>query len=170
MKNKKLRIGILYSVIFILLVELDLFTKRIAVLSFSNKPMVLIDKVLEFTYLENKGAAFSLLNNAQWFFILITAIFIVAAIWFFIKIPVDKSYRILRILLLFIAAGAAGNFIDRLTLGYVRDFIYVSIINFPVFNVADIYITVAVFILFVYIIFTKEDFSFLKSERKKDID
>ena len=69
----------------------------------------------------------------------------------------------LRLVLVFLSAGAAGNLIDRVSLHYVRDFIYFSLIDFPVFNVADIYVTCSVFVLAYLIVFhyREEDLSFL---------
>ena len=70
-----------------------------------------------------------------------------------LKAPNKKRYIPLHLLLIVIAAGAVGNMIDRLRLNYVVDFIYFSLINFPVFNVADIYVTAATFLLFFLILF-----------------
>ena len=83
--------------------------------------------------------------------------------------PVNKKLQSLRIILIFISAGAAGNLIDRFFLGYVRDFIYFSLIDFPVFNVADIYVTCAVALLIILILFyyKEEDFSFLQKSGKR---
>ena len=72
-----------------------------------------------------------------------------------IKIPFEKKYTKLQTALVFIAAGAIGNFIDRVSYNYVVDFLYFKLIDFPIFNVADIYVTVfaiylAVLLLFVY--------------------
>ena len=69
--------------------------------------------------------------------------------------------QIEHILLTFISAGAVGNLIDRIQLGYVRDFIYFSIIDFPVFNVADIYVTVSTALLVILVLFyyREEDFN-----------
>ena len=165
--KKKASQCILYTIILLVLVEFDQITKRLAALKLT-KPVVLIDNVLELQYLENKGAAFSLLNNSRIFFLIITAIFFVAAVWFFIRLPETRRYLPLRILTLLIAAGAVGNFIDRLVLSYVRDFIYFSLINFPVFNVADIYITVSgiLFVIFILFVYKDQDFYFLKNPKE----
>ena len=67
-----------------------------------------------------------------------------------------------------LAAGAIGNFIDRVRFGYVRDFIYFKIINFPVFNVADCYVTVSVIIFIILILFVyknEDDFAFLSLKK-----
>lgn len=146
------------------LLILDLETKAAAVSALAGKgPIILIDGVLEFLYVQNTGAAFSLLENAQWLFILI-AIAAVAVITFFLaRLPKTKHFLPIHVLLTLISAGAVGNLIDRIRLGYVRDFIYFSLIDFPVFNVADIYVTVstAILVLLVLFYYKEEDFSFL---------
>ena len=81
-------------------------------------------------------------------------------------VPSDKKYLPLRIVLIAISAGAAGNLVDRVMLHYVRDFIYFSLIDFPVFNVADIYVTCSVFVLVYLILFyyKEEDLNFFSSK------
>ncbi|MDO5591537.1 MAG: signal peptidase II, partial [Bacillota bacterium] len=123
-------------------------------------PIILVNGVLELLYVQNTGAAFSLLENAQWLFILIAVAAVLLISVFLIRLPKTKRYQPLHILLTFISAGAVGNLIDRIQLGYVRDFIYFSIIDFPVFNVADIYVTVSTALLVILVLFyyREEDF------------
>ena len=92
----------------------------------------------------------------------ISAIAVIALIIAYIRIPGDRKYLPLRLIVIFLCAGAAGNLIDRVTLHYVRDFIYFSLLDFPVFNVADIYVTVSVFLLIILILFyyKEEDLQF----------
>lgn len=166
LNNKRTAAGIL---LFAVLVILDQLTKTAAVNALKGKaPAVLIKGVLELYYLENTGAAFSLLRNAQWLFIIIASAAIIAIGVLLLKMPANKKLQPLRIILILIGAGAAGNLIDRFFLGYVRDFIYFSLINFPVFNVADIYVTSAVALLIILILFyyKEEDFSFLQKSGK----
>jgi signal peptidase II len=94
-------------------------------------------------------------------FISLIALILLIVLYF--RVPAHKKYLPLRIVLIFIAAGAAGNLIDRVLLHYVRDFIYFSLIDFPVFNVADIYVTCSVFVLAYLIMFyyKEEDLEFL---------
>lgn len=143
----------------ILLAALDQFTKALAVIHLKGQaPVVLIPGVLELQYLENTGMAFSLLQNAQIFFYIVTGILIVLIAWVWLRIPAgEKRYAPLRVIAVFLEAGALGNLIDRVTLHYVRDFIYISLINFPVFNVADMYVTVSVFFLIVLLLFKYKD-------------
>ncbi len=149
--------------VWILLVALDLWSKSAAEIRLQNGRIPVIPGVLEFYYLQNTGAAFSLLENAQWLFILIAGIVVLLIGWFLTRVPRSRRYLPLTSSLILISAGAAGNLIDRVRLGYVRDFIYFSLINFPVFNVADIYVTVSTVLLVLLILFyyKEEDFSFL---------
>ncbi|MBQ9642579.1 MAG: signal peptidase II [Lachnospiraceae bacterium] len=145
-----------------ILILLDQITKIQAVRFLKDRPAVpLIRGVLELYYLENTGAAFSMLQNARWFFIIIAIAACAAMILFLSKIPRTVRMMPLHLCLIFILSGAVGNLIDRLILGVVRDFIYFSLINFPVFNVADIYVTCATFVLVFLILFRyrEEDFS-----------
>ena len=138
----------------IFLVILDQFTKYLAVVHLKNQnPVVLISGVLELRYLENTGAAFSMLQNQQWFFYLITAVFLVVAVWAVRKILKTGKYMPLLICITVHCAGAVGNLIDRMVHRYVVDFIYFSLINFPIFNVADIYVTLGVIVLICFVLF-----------------
>lgn len=159
------------SIIFIIcLTSIDQITKWAAAKNLAGEPFVLIPGVLELRYLENTGAAFGILQNSQWFFILLTAVFLFIAGLFYFKIPAEKKYRALRLVVLFITSGALGNFIDRIMIGHVRDFIYFSLIDFPIFNVADIYITLSAAAAFILVIFIYKgsDFDFLKSPDNKE--
>ena len=148
------------------LIAIDLFTKKIAVnVLASGRRIPLIDGVLEFTFVRNSGAAFGILQNALPFFVVITLAALAMICIFLLRIPPKRRYLPLRLCLCMIAAGALGNFIDRLTLSYVRDFIYFSLIDFPVFNVADIYITcatTAIVLLALFFYREEDDFAFLK--------
>jgi signal peptidase II len=154
-------------VLFAVLVGLDLMTKLWAQNTLPEKPIVLIQGVFELRYLENRGAAFGLLQNQRTFFIILTVIFLAAMVYVYMRIPSDKKFLPLRLLVITVSAGAFGNFYDRLKLTYVRDFLYFSLIDFPIFNVADIYVTcsaVAFFILVVFV-YKEDDLAFM--EKKK---
>lgn len=145
----------------LLLVFLDQYTKVLAVQALKGKPPIeLLPGVLELYYLENTGAAFSLFRNAQWFFILVAAAAIVAIVALLHRIPATRRFAPLHVLLVLIASGACGNLIDRLRFSYVRDFIYFSLIDFPVFNVADIYVTVSTILLVLLVVFRYKDKDF----------
>ena len=147
-----------------LLTAIDLLTKIWAASALADGPFVLIRGVFEFRYLENHGAAFGILQNARVFFIILTILFLLAMGYVFVRIPADRRMLPIRLLIPVVSAGALGNFIDRLAFGYVRDFFYFSLINFPIFNVADIYVTVSAAVFFILIAFhyNDEDFDFLK--------
>lgn len=153
----------------IVLVLLDQGTKILAASNLKDHSLVLIPGVLQLTYLENRGAAFSMLEGQQGFFYVITIVIVAAVLWFYAKLPTDRKYRKLRVTLAFLTAGALGNFIDRIALHYVRDFIYFVLINFPIFNVADIYVTGSAIALVVFMLFAykDDDFAFLKKNKSK---
>ena len=153
--------------LFTVLVGLDLMTKLWARKTLPEKPIILIQGVFELRYLENRGAAFGLMQNQRTFFIILTVIFLAAMIYAYVRIPSDRKYLPLRLLVIIVSAGAFGNFYDRLTLTYVRDFLYFSLIDFPIFNVADIYVTCSAVAFFVLVVFVykEDDLAFL--EKKK---
>lgn len=154
------------------LVGIDLWTKVLAATHLKgNDAFVLIPGVLELDYLENPGAAFGILSGQQWFFYIITIVMLLVILAVYFKMPAQKKYLSLRIILVFIVAGAVGNFIDRVAFQYVRDFIYFSLIDFPKFNVADSYITVGCILLFIMVIFVykDEDFAFLSRKKKQEL-
>ena len=150
------------------LIGLDQWTKHLAVLFLKGKdPVILIPGVLQLQYLENRGAAFGLLQNKQWIFWILTAAFLVVAVIFYIKIPKTKRYVPLITTAVVLVAGAVGNFIDRLANQYVVDFVYFSLIDFPIFNTADIYVTLSVIVLLILIFFyyKEEDFKFIMKKK-----
>lgn len=167
---KKIYYIILDFLMLILFVVADQITKYYAVIKLKNQPAYnLIDGILEFNYLENKGAAFGMLQNQKVFFVFVALIFIGVIAFVIVRIPLNKKYRSLHLLLVMISAGAIGNLIDRLRYDYVVDFIYLVFINFPIFNVADILVTVSTIILIIQILFVykENDFNFLSFNPKK---
>ncbi len=148
----------------IVLVAIDQITKIFAVANLKDADaFVLIDNVLEFYYLENTGAAFSLLEGGRIFFLIITVLIVGLCCFFYIKLAYSSAeYKFfgMRIALVLLISGAIGNFIDRIRHGYVVDFIYFKPINFPVFNVADIYVSLAAVLLCVLVIFVYKDADF----------
>lgn len=140
-----------------ILIFFDQLTKDYARKTFINGPLVLINNVLEFTYHENRGAAFGILQNMQLFFYIITIVILILIFIFIKKISLNKKNTPLYICIILIFSGANGNFIDRITNKYVVDFIYFKLIDFPVFNLADSYITIACFLFFFLTIFVYKD-------------
>lgn len=144
----------------------DQYTKFLAISHLKGQePFVLIEKVLEFSYLENTGAAFSSFEGRQAFLIILTSLVIFILIWKYMTLPDARRFLPIRLCLLLILSGAGGNLLDRMTKNYVVDFIYFVPINFPKFNVADIYITCGVALLAILLFFysTEEEFDQLFS-------
>ena len=184
---KKIPRFILFICAAVILVGFDQWTKHLA----SNylkggREISLIHNVLSLLYVENPGAAFGILHGQQGFFLVITIVVLLGILCVLWKLPDDfrirnntlaetsfqkkkreRSYYPLFISLNLIFSGAIGNFIDRQLQSYVVDFIYFSPIDFPVFNVADIYVTSASFLLVILFLFyyKDEDMSFLKRTR-----
>ena len=169
--SKKKKIFLLVDfLMIILLVFLDQFTKYLAVIHLEDKPAIkIIDGVLELNFLKNSGAAFGLLQNQKVFFILVAVMILCIIAYVLFRMPDDKKYNIMHILLVMIASGAAGNMIDRVRNDYVVDFIYFVIINFPIFNLADIYVTVSTFLFVILFLFyyKENDFNFLSFNQQK---
>lgn len=154
-----------------LLIGIDQFVKYLTVIYLQgNPPYIIIDKVFSLTYVENRGAAFGLLQNQRVFFLIFTIIILSVVFYYYLKIPRTRRYLLLRIILIVFFAGAIGNWIDRLRLSYVIDTFYFSLIDFPVFNVADTYVVIATF-LFAYAMFfyyKDHEFNFIKRNNLKD--
>lgn len=154
----------------ILLIAVDQLTKYLAVQQLKDKPAyIILDGILELNYLENKGAAFGMLQNQKVFFIFVAIVILSVIAYVLFKTPDHKKYRALHILLSLIAAGAIGNMIDRIRLDYVVDFIYIVLINFPIFNVADIYVTfaTAILVLILLFVYKEQDLNFISFKQKK---
>ena len=106
-----------------------------------------IPNFVSLTYLQNRGAAFSMLQDQQWLFAIITLVVMVGAIWYLHKHMEDSLWMVLGLTL--IIAGGLGNFIDRVSQGFVVDMFPLDFINLAIFNVADSYLTVGVIILLI---------------------
>lgn len=152
------------------LIFFDQYTKRQAVIFLKDKPAYnLINGILELNYLENKGAAFGMLPNQKIFFIFVAVVIISVVAYVLLKMPDHKKYTILHFLFSLIVAGAIGNMIDRVRYDYVVDFIYFVRINFPIFNVADIYATVSAVVLIFLLLFVykENDLHFISFKQKR---
>jgi len=169
MSNQNKISKIVYAVIFILGVGLDQITKNLASTMLDSGEMVdVIGNIFQFVYTENYGAAFGMMQGKHTFFYIVTGIVILFILYFLYKMPQDSRYVPLGVVVSVILAGAVGNLIDRILHKYVVDFIYFSPIDFPVFNVADIFVTLgciafAIMVLFVY---KDRDFDFLDPRKK----
>ena len=180
MDKKRLSIHIIFQIIlFFFLTAADRITKSLAAryLAEGDDVSLIGDNVI-LHYLENHGAAFGILKNSLWFFYLFTIIILIIVIFLFIliayrlykyidrgngtvKVKTCRDMVFLNYILMALSAGAVGNLIDRIIHGYVIDFIYLNFIDFPVFNIADICVTVSAFIIVIFFIFIyKEDSNF----------
>lgn len=158
----------IFSLIIILIIA-DQLTKLWALADLrGSEGIPVISGVFELQYLENRGAAFGILQDKQILFLLITVAVAVLLTYIYIRIPEEKKYTPIRICYVLLMAGAFGNLIDRVARGYVVDFFYFKLIDFPIFNVADIYVTVTMVLLIGLILFyyKEEDFEFLSRKGK----
>lgn len=143
---------IIYYIIAMILIGLDQLSKYLTVQEIALGEVVhVIPDVLSLTYIRNSGAAWSILEDQMIFFYVITVV-VVGALIYFLHTEGKKS-PIASIGIAFIMGGAIGNFIDRLHLKYVIDMIRLEFINFPIFNVADMALTIGVIILIGYIVY-----------------
>lgn len=166
-KTKKITVLVQFIISVAFLTGLDQWTKYLAVQHLKDQADIpLIPNVLYLHYLENRGAAFGLFQNQFIFFGIMTVLILCAVLYVLWRMPSEKKYLLLRIICFIICAGAIGNFIDRVRLNYVVDFIYFSPINFPVFNVADIYVvaSMALFLISFLFFYKEEDFAFLSGK------
>lgn len=165
---KKGLIGLICSVI---LIVIDQITKAVAVSHLKGQEaFVLWDGVFELRYLENHGAAFGLMQNQRTFFIVGTLILVILLVYLYLmRIPDERRYRWVDMIIVLYIAGAIGNFIDRLLNEYVVDFFYFVLIDFPIFNIADIYVVVATTLLIIlgFFYYKEEDFEKIFPSSKK---
>ena len=137
--------GIVAGIIAILIV-LDQLVKSYVVQNIAlGEVKTWIPNLVSLTYLQNRGAAFSILQDQQLLFAVITLVVVVGAIWYLHKHMEDSLWMVLGLTL--IIAGGLGNFIDRISQGFVVDMFHLDFINFAIFNVADSYLTVGVIVL-----------------------
>lgn len=170
MNSKKIILLIVDVILFGLFVFGDQLSKYYAALLLkNNEPYIISEGVFELHYLENNGAAFGMLQGQKPFFTFIAAVVLAVIIYVILKTPYQRIFIKLNITLVLIASGAVGNLIDRIRYDYVVDFLYFSLINFPIFNVADIYVTLAaVYLIFLLLFVYKEtDLDFLTFRAKK---
>lgn len=171
-KCSKLRKGMIGLIISFVLIVVDQLTKSLAVTHLkAQEPIVLWKGVFELRYLENRGAAFGIMQNQRTFFLILTVVLLVIIAYIYLKrIPDEHRFIWMDVIAILFFAGAVGNFIDRLVQDYVVDFFYFCLIDFPIFNVADIYVTVAAALLIILGIFyyKEDDFERILPSRKKE--
>ncbi len=144
----------------VVLVAIDQIVKHSVTVDLASNPITLIPKVLELTYLENRGAAFGIMQDKSIFLIGMPIIILVGLVWFYKSMGSSKGDKISKIALVLVIAGAIGNLIDRVLNGFVVDMFNFLFIEFPVFNMADIFVVIGTSILVIA--------SFLISENKEE--
>lgn len=189
-KNKSIMMKSTLTVILFIL--LDQVTKFMAAKHLKNTAGIsIIDGVFELKYLENQSAAFSFdlisffykvfhityfdthpqvfLNCKMAFFIILTLVVLAFIAVLYQRIPWNQRFLPMNIILIGFFAGAIGNLIDRIIHNYVIDFFYFSLINFPIFNVADIYVTLSAIALIIVVFFyyKEEDYAAIFPSKKK---
>ena len=168
--KKSLGFHLIFWLGSVCLLLLDQWTKYLACIHLKDRiPVSVMEDVFCLQYLENRGAAFGILQGQKVFFVLITLVFLFLVFWIYHCLPADRRFYPVYVTMMLLLSGAVGNFIDRIFRNYVVDFFYFSLINFPVFNVADIFVVIsfigiAVSILFIY----KDDEFEILSIRKKE--
>lgn len=171
MKKHGRKILLIDAIIIILGIAFDQVTKYLATAKLKNQPnFVIWEGVFELDYLENTGSAFGMFQGQRWMLLVVGVVFMALIVWFMLRLPEGKKFTLTHIILAFLVAGGIGNMIDRFALGYVVDFFSFVLINYPIFNVADIYVvcaTIGLFIMFLFV-FKEEDLEFLSFSRKKE--
>lgn len=153
----------------VILIAFDQFTKSMAAAHLKDQsPFIIIKQVFQLQYLENRGAAFGILQNQKTFFVISGILILIVMGYGFIKIPKNRHYTGMRFCIILIVSGAIGNMIDRVSQNYVVDFFYFELIDFPIFNMADIYVVIASIglVLLILFFYKDEDFSFLSLRKK----
>lgn len=173
MNNKNKIKYFLFGILFIVLTTVDQITKQLVVSRMDlNRRYSVVNNIVSFEYLENRGVAFGIFSNKLSFITIITFAIIAVIIYCMIALEkailshpkYSKKFTLLQFIFVLLTSGAAGNAIDRIRLGYVIDFISVDFMTFPTFNVADCFVTVGAFVLFIIIMFfiNDEEFNSIK--------
>ena len=161
--------GLVSLAFFGLLVAIDQFTKRLIMVNIPvTGDISVIDHVLKIVFVQNTGAAWGIFKNSTVFLAVFSCLVMAFMVFFFFRLDWKvKKHRPLMFICVLVTSGAFGNLLDRLLLKYVVDFIYIELINFPVFNIADCYITIPMIVLAFLLIFYYKDEDFNKIWPKK---
>lgn len=153
--------NIISAIVIVSAIILDQGTKSWAAKVLKDGESIkVIGDFLRFTYAENRGAAFSILQNQRTFFLIITLVFLIFLGFVYFK--TENLSKMSKLSIAMIVGGAIGNFIDRLYLGYVIDFIDVrfgDFYNFPIFNIADSFVVCGTILMAILVIFNKFEMS-----------
>ena len=160
---------ILNVIIPVLVVIFDQLVKRWAATDLQAVGSIpLWEGVFHLTYCENTGAAFSMFTGQRWLLLAVTVVFLAMLLWAQFRVWMQNTFG--RMSLNFVIGGAIGNMIDRFFLGYVVDMFDFCLIDFPVFNVADIFLCVGVGMMMLYILVMEPKIEKAKKEAAKDGD
>lgn len=168
--DKKI-MGCICIAVIIFAVVLDQITKYMALTDLKDAPAhVLIDGVLELYFIVNTGSSWGMLAGQKILILCISLVIIILCTYLIVKSPADTKFIPFNISLAMIIAGGIGNGIDRIRFSYVIDFIYFKLINFPVFNVADIFVTCGAFCFIFLVLFKyKENDLYFMKPGKRDL-
>lgn len=159
----------IYFVVGVAIFVLDLVTKLMAKANLEALDTIpLIENVFHLTYVENRGAAFGMMQDGRVFFILVALIAAAAVLYVVLKFK--NKPMILNLGLSFLAAGALGNTVDRIWRGFVVDFLDFRLIDFPVFNVADIFVCLGTGLLAIFFVFLEEKYKKERENEKNDTE
>ena len=157
----KLKAWCVFALCSSFLIALDLWLKHWAAVNLQNQPpRGLVPGLLGLTFLENPGAAFGLFAGFDWgryVLSIVSILLMIGILWYYSHIPLEKRFWFIRVPLILIFAGGIGNLFDRITLGAVRDMLQFLFIYFPIFNLADVYVTVGAFSLIFITVFIVKD-------------
>ena len=161
----------IWSILVVLaLVGLDRVSKYLTV---ANMPLhsriPLWEGVFELLHVRNEGMSWGMLAGGRWIFVVLTIAVLSALAVYFVRLPKTRQTLPLRIVLTVLFAGAAGNLIDRIHLGYVVDMFHFYWFEFPIFNVADMFVVCATIVLGVMILFPKTFRTEFMFASKKDV-
>lgn len=157
-------------IIILLLIAVDQCVKYFATVILENRgSIILLEGVLQFTFLKNTGGILGVLQNQTLFIMFIVIILILIVIYFLIRLPDKSKFNIMHVTLSCMLSGALANLTDRIRYGYVIDFIYFIGIDFPIFNCADILISLSTIVLLLLMIFyyKEKDLEFLTFKQKR---
>lgn len=153
-EHKSIRVFLLPMIFIALLTAIDQLTKYIVTSRFKlHESKTVIDGVFSFTYIQNRGMAWGMFQNKIPVFVIFTCIIMIFAFRILYNVVDSQRYRWAKYVLILLVSGAIGNFIDRVKLGYVVDFFDFELIDFPVFNVADVYIVISMISAILLLIF-----------------
>lgn len=152
--TKKISKTIYFGITFVFLTFLNFYISELIV-SRLSLGWHFSNSIFEFVYVENTGAAFSIFANSTNNLIIVSAIIILSIFAYIVKNI--KTSRMIEIFFLsFLASGVFGNLLERIALGYVRDFFNLTFVTFPIFNISDIFINIGVWGIIFLILSSKK--------------